>query len=135
MDKETIEIVTTKEKFFLEYLILKRPIIDAILTKINRKKTKLSDLPLKVLAQLLYYNDLYREVYNEDETWEKVFSRDVRVEIREKLNLKEHYFNNYISHLRTIKVLEGRKINKIFIVYADEDRELSFKFRLNGHRE
>ena len=46
MKTETVEIVTSKEKFFLEYLTLKKPIINAILTKINRKKTTLSDRPM-----------------------------------------------------------------------------------------
>ncbi len=134
MHTETIEIVTTKEKFFLEYLILKKPIIDAVLTKINGKKTRLSDVPLRVLAQFLYYNDLYKDTYSEDKRWEKVFSRDIRIAIRDKLSLKEHHLNNYISLLRAIKILDGKKISKNFIVYADQDRELSFQFKLNGHK-
>jgi len=134
MHTETVEIVTTKEKFFLEYLTLKKPIIDAVLSRINGKKTRLSDVPLRVLAQLLFYNDLYRDQYTEDKKWDIVFSKDVRIIIRKKLDLKEHHLNNYITYLRSIKVLDGKKINKNFIVYANEDRELSFKFKLNGHQ-
>ena len=132
MRTESVEIVTTKEKFFREYLILKKPVIESILYKINRKKTSLSDMPLQILAELLYYNDQYKDEPDERK-WGIVFSRDVRMSIAEKFGLKEHQLNNYLSHLRTIKILEGKTIRNIFIVYPDEGRELSFKFRLNGH--
>jgi hypothetical protein len=132
MQTESVEIVTTKEKFFREYLILKKPVIESILWKINRKKTSLSDMPLQILAELLYYNDQYKDE-PEERKWGIVFSRDVRMNIANKLELKEHQLNNYLSHLRAIKILEGRTIRDIFIVYPNEGRELSFKFRLNGH--
>lgn len=132
MQTESIEIVTTKEKFFREYLILKKPVIESILYKINRKKTSLSDMPLQILAELLYYNDQYKDE-SEERKWGIVFSRDVRMNIATKFELKEHQLNNYLSHLRTIGILEGKTIRNIFIVYPNEGRELSFKFRLNGH--
>ena len=132
MSTETIPIVTSKEKFFLEYLTLKRPVIDSILTKLNRKKTTLSDTPLKVLAQLLYYNDVYKD-QPEEQRWNMVFSKEIRQSMFEALDLKEHHLNNYISHLRTIKIIDGKKVRKMFTVYADDQVELSFTFRLNGH--
>lgn len=132
MQSETISIVTSKEKFFLEYLTLKKPIIDSVLTKINRKKTTLSDKPLKVLAKLLYYNDLYKDE-TEDHKWNKVFSKEVKDIIGTDLGLKEHHLNNYISQLRTIKILDGKKIRPLFVIYAKDDLTLNFKFHLNGH--
>jgi len=132
MSTETIPIVTSKEKFFLEYLTLKRPVIDSILTKLNRKKTTLSDTPLKVLAQLLYYNDVYKD-QPEEQRWNMVFSKEIRQSMFEALDLKEHHLNNYISHLRTIKIIDGKKVRKMFTVYTDDQVELSFTFRLNGH--
>jgi len=134
MQTESVEIVTTKEKFFREYLILKKPIIESILWKINRKKTSLSDIPLQILAELLYYNDQYKDE-TEEIKWEIVFSRDVKLKIASKLGLKEHHLNNYLSQLRAIKVLDGKKIRSVFIVYPNDGRELSFKFQLNGHKE
>lgn len=134
MQTESVEIVTTKEKFFREYLILKKPVLESILWKINRKKTSLSDMPLQILAELLYYNDQYKDE-PEERKWGIVFSRDVRMNIADKFGLKEHQLNNYLSHLRAIKILEGKTIRNIFIVYPNEGRELSFKFRLNGHTE
>ena len=134
MQTESVEIVTTKEKFFREYLILKKPVIESILWKLNRRKTSLSDIPLQILAELLFYNDQYKDE-PEDRKWGFVFSREIKLNIAKKLGLKEHHLNNYLSHLRAIKVLEGKTIRDIFIVYPNEGRELSFKFRLNGHTE
>ena len=45
--------------------------------------------------------------------------------------MEKHYLYVYFTQLRKIKVLNGKKINKLFIVNA-EDHDLSFKFVLNG---
>ena len=67
-----MKIPTTKEKFFLEYLMIKRPVLNSIIRKINNgqqirgKTPELHYMPMKVLAQLLYYNDKYRSYPDED---------------------------------------------------------------------
>lgn len=132
MDTETIEIVTSKEKFFHEYLILKKPVIDSILTKINKKKTILTDLPLRVLAQLLYYNDHYKDVPL-PARWDIVFSKKTKDLICENLEMKEHHLNIYISQLRAIKILNGKTIHSLFIIYTNDSRSLTFTFTINGH--
>lgn len=132
MQIETIEIITTKEKFFNEYLILKKPVIDSILTKLNRKKTTLSDMPLRVLAQLLFYNDSFSEM-PEETKWNMVFSKDIKDKMCQTLNMKEHHLNIYISQLRALKILEGKTIRKPFIIYSNDNRSLNFTFKLNGH--
>jgi len=132
MQIETIEIKTSKEKFFQEYLILKKPVIDAMLSKIHNKKTVLTDIPLRVLAQLLYYNDQYRDI-QEPGKWETVFSKKTKDAICDNLNMKEHHLNIYISQLRALKILDGKKIRPVFIIYAEESRTLNFTFKLNGY--
>lgn len=132
MHTENIEITTTKEKFFLEYLILKKPAIDAMVKKIsgNRKAT-LSDKPMRVLAQLLYFNDQYKQV-PESQRSDQLFSREVKEMICDNLEMKEHHLNIYLSQLRHLGILDGKKIKPIFIILAD-DRSLTFTFKLNGH--
>ena len=134
MQTETFNIVTTKEKFFQQYLTLKRPIIDAMLSSINRKKTVLSDAPMSVLAQLLYYNDLYNDEPSDDKRWDKVFSRETKLLIMKALSMKEHHLNNYLTLLRKLKILDGKKIREPFLIYAIDDRILNFTFKLNGHK-
>ncbi|KKP51365.1 MAG: hypothetical protein UR43_C0022G0003 [candidate division TM6 bacterium GW2011_GWF2_33_332] len=129
---ENINITTTREKFFLEYLILKKPAIDSMLKHItgNRKAT-LSDKPMRVLAQLLYFNDEYKNIPEKDRS-AQLFSREVKEMICDNLKMKEHHLNIYISQLRNLGILEGKNIKPIFVILAD-DRSLTFTFRLNGH--
>ena len=73
-----IGINTTKENFFLEYLIIMKPILNSLIRKINNgqvlrnKPPELYDMPMRVLAQLLYYNDKYKDL-DEYERFKKVF--------------------------------------------------------------
>ena len=132
MFTENINITTTKERFFLEYLILKKPAIDSMLRQITGdKKATLSDKPMRVLAQLLYFNDQYKNT-PEKERANYLFSREVKEQICSNLDMKEHHLNIYMSQLRHLGILDGKKIKPIFIVLAD-DRSLTFTFKLNGH--
>ena len=71
LDKQITKIDTDIEKFFLEYLIARKPIIDSIIRKLNNgvflrnKPPQLYEMPMKVLAQLLYYNYLYKNLPDE----------------------------------------------------------------------
>jgi len=129
---ENIEINTSKEKFFLEYLILKKPVIDSILTKINKSKTTLSEKPMQVFAQLLFYNDMYKDM-EEQQKWDKLFSKAIKDQICETLQMKEHHLNIYISQLRAIGMLHKKTIRKLFTLHPDVSHSLTFKFNLNGH--
>jgi hypothetical protein len=132
MHNENIDITTTKEKFFLEYLILKKPAIDSMLKRLTGdRKATLSYKPMRVLAQLLYFNDQYKEV-SENDRAQQLFSREVKEMICGNLGMKEHHLNIYISQLRHLGILDGKKIKPIFVIMAN-DRSLTFTFRLNGH--
>jgi hypothetical protein len=132
MFTENINITTTKERFFLEYLILKKPAIDSMLRQITGdKKASLSDRPMRVLAQLLYFNDQYKDT-PEKERSNYIFSREVKELICRNLDMKEHHLNIYISQLRHLGILDGKNIKPLFIILAD-DRSLTFTFKLNGH--
>ncbi len=132
MALENIEINTSKEKFFFEYLILKKPVIDSILTKINKKKVTLSEKPMQVLAQLLYYHDENRDKAS-DNKWSILFSRSTKEKICDNLGMKEHHLNIYLSQLRSMGILEKKTIRNLFIVYTGDEHSLNFKFRFNGH--
>jgi hypothetical protein len=132
MFTENINITTTKERFFLEYLILKKPAIDSMLRQITGdKKATLSDMPMRVLSQILYFNDQYRDLPDKDR-FKYIFSKTVKELICNNLNMREHHLNIYISQLRHLGILDGKTIKPIFIILAD-DRSLTFTFKLNGH--
>lgn len=135
MASENIEIKTSKEKFFLEYLILKKPIIDSILKRLNsNNKATLSDLPMSVLAQLLYYNDKYRDM-PQQERYNLIFSKKTKELICDALDMKEHHLNIYLSQLRKLKILNGKSIRNIFVVYSGDIHSINFTFKLNGHTQ
>jgi len=127
---EELEIKTSKEKFFREYLTIKRPIINYILSKLNNRKVVLNDKLLFVLAELLYMADLYSDLPG-NEMWFLVFGKNSKELIMKRLNMKEHYLNNYLSCLRRIKVITNGQINKLFLIPAIS-RDLNFKFTVNG---
>ena len=130
---EVLDIKTTKEKFFLEYLTLKKPLIEFIVSSMLGKHTKVPDKLLNVLALLLYYNDQYKEL-TEEERWKTIFHKDKRKEYIENLNITDSQLNTYFSMLRNYKILNGKSINKLFIIHPDNKYELTFKFSLNGEK-
>jgi len=135
--KEEIPIPTTKEKFFLEYLMLMKPVLDSILRKINNgqminnKAPQLNDMPMKVLAQLLYYNDMYQDMAD-GERFRKVFDYDTKQKIMENLSISEDNLNAYFSQLRKIRILDGKTINQYFVIHPEGSTfSQTFIFKIN----
>ena len=128
--KEEIPINSSKAMFFLQYLTLKKPVIDSILKRLNENDAvALHEVPLKILAKLLYYNDTYKET-PEGERWEKIFSKEIRRQIQADLGINERLFNTHLSNLRKIGILNGRSINSHFLIYPEKDYALTYKFTL-----
>jgi hypothetical protein len=137
LDRQVTNIPTTKEKFFLEYLMTRKPVIDSIIRKISNgqylrnKPPQLYEMPMRVLAKLLYYNDQYRDLPDADR-WRKVFDYDTKLLIMEKLNISEDNLNSYFSQLRKIRILDGKTINDFFVIYPKGNEfEITFKFRID----
>jgi len=134
---QVTEIPTTKEKFFLEYLMIKRPVFNSIIRKLNNgqefrnKLPQLYDMPMKVLAQLLYFNDQYKDLPDEDR-FKRVFDYDTKQKIMERLDISEDNLNAYFSQLRKIRILEGKTISKYFVVHPENSVfEVAFKFTIH----
>jgi len=127
MNNEVIPINTTPEKFFDEYLKLKKPLLEYILYKINNKPIVLNPKMMQVFSMLLYYNHIYNELPDE-EKWKLIFENGTKKHIAEKLNINIRHLNTYLSVLRNIKLLDGKKINKPFIISPEEEFSLTYKF-------
>ena len=130
---EVLNIKTTMMRFFIQYLTLKKPIIEAhigVLTgeKNIQKPAKI----LHVLALILYYYYCAKDP-DEDDRWNKVFNRKHRDIYCETLDIKDSQLNTYFSMMRRYGIIFGNRINKIFIITPDKDsHELTFKFSING---
>ena len=129
-NKEVLPINTTKERFFYEYLLLKKVLLEAILSRVNKKPIILNPKLLQVLALLLYYNDKYNGM-PENVKWDMIFNGTTRKEIAESLNINTKHLNTYLSILRGMRVLNGKSINKPFIIYPHDGFELVYKFGLD----
>ena len=128
---EILPISTTPERFFDEYLKLKKPILEYILGQINKKTIILNPKLMQVFAMLLYYNHIYNEL-PEEEKWKLIFENGTKKHIAEKLNINSRHLNTYLSVLRNIKLLDGKKINKPFIVHPEDEFSLTYKFIINN---
>ena len=117
------------ETFFEHYLRLKRPYINAVLTHIHKKESRLSDNPLRVLAQLLYYNNSYKHL-EEKTRWKMVFDYDTKVKICEKLGMPDTHLNSYLSQLRKLKIVKGKRVDDWYIVYPESAMRMIFDLKV-----
>jgi hypothetical protein len=113
-----INIPTNKEKFFLQYLTLLTPI------------HKLRHKEIEVLAQLMFYNDLYKHL--EEEVRNKmVYDTDTKMRIRQKLKMTDSSFNNNLAELRKKKILVDNILSKGYQIFTNGgSEELTFKFTI-----
>ena len=130
---EVLDIKTTAEKFFGQYLALKKPVIEKMVSYLRNENTKVPTKALNVLSLLLYHNYIYRDI-NEGDKWDKIFDSQHRKKYTELMDITDSQLNTYFSLLRKCKILDGKKINKPFIIYPDREYELTFKFLLNGEK-
>lgn len=132
-EREEISIHTSYERFFHEYLKLKKPIIEAILSIINKKDIKLADKLISVFALLLYLNYIYRDMDNKSK-WEKVFDEESKEMIMSSLSIKKEHLNTYLSLMRKYKILVNKEINQYFVFYPDSNYEMTFKFNISNEK-
>ena len=86
LKNKTIEINTNRKDFFFQYPKILEPIFNDVLTSINGQDTVIRKRELEILSELLYYHDLYKDLEEKDR-YKAIFSRDVKTQIRKRLNL------------------------------------------------
>ena len=130
--QKVIPINTNKNKFFLEYLRLYRPVIESILTKMCEEDIVLRNKELLVMASILFYYDKYGTL-NDNDKYKLIFNYETRAEMRTDIGISEAYFNNSLTDLRRKKaLLDGDRINPIFLPRLNGGSfELTFRFKIN----
>ena len=131
INNEILNIPTSEEKFFDEYLMLKKPILEYMLSKLNDKPIILNPKLMNVFALLLYYNNIHRDKEDIDK-WKIIFDNGTKKDIADKLHINAKHLNTYLSILRNIKLLNGKSINKPFIIYPESEFSLIYKFTINN---
>ena len=115
------KVITIKSKdakeFFKQYLELINPFF------------KLSNREVSIIALIMYYSHIYRNIEDIEHRMTVVFSTSCRASIREELDLSKEYFNNLIFRLRKKGILNGNLVNKnIYTELTNGSYELNFKF-------
>jgi len=113
-----ITIPTSKTKFFRQGLEIIRHIPPLNL---------LSNRELDVLAHLLYYDYLYRDI-PEDLREKLVFDYEIRVIIRDSIGISEAVLNNLITSIRKKGIITGKKT--ISIGLNPDNPDIIFKFKI-----
>lgn len=111
----TIPIPCDEVSFYRFYVELLNPIMNL------RKKE------LDVLAQLLYYNNKYKDL-EEKIRFKLVFDQDTKIEIQKALGISEASFNNNLTELRKKKIVKDNKIEPGYQVFWKNGKTLAFKF-------
>ncbi len=134
VNNEVFQLTTNPKRFFIEYLSLKKPVLEVMLEMVNKKKINLHPKLLHVFALILYYNNLYKDL-SEDQKWKKVFDYDTKVQMMNEVGINEGHLNTYISILRNYHLLTGKQISLPFILYPESGFELTFKFNYKEENE
>lgn len=115
-----VNINTTKRKFFTQFLFTVRPIL----------KPHLSKGELKVLGELLYFNDKYKDI--ELKTRSKLLlDYDNKVEITENLSISQNTLANTLTALRVKGYLKNNTITKGLGVFPEETHTVTYNFKIN----
>lgn len=112
---KVFRIETSIEDFFVKYLL------------VLNEMFKLSRGVLEVFAQLLYYNDKYKQADKEDRD-AMVFSTATKKRISKKLNISSASFDNHMLTLRKKGLLKGSSIVPAYEIFYDTHKDLGFMF-------
>lgn len=110
-------IETSIEDFFKKYLL--------VLNEIFR----LPKGALSAFAQILYYNDRYKDLPKE-ERYEMVFSTATKKRICKYLGISGASLDNYLLLLRRKGLLKKSSIIAQYEIYYDTHKDLGFIFRI-----
>ncbi len=135
MNEKTYEINVNLDNFYRNYLIINRPVIDSILTKINKKNTKITDKLMKMLERLLYYN--FHIAYknpklSKHERWKLLMDTQTKEKICKDMNLKDiKRVNTHLSRLRKIGVINSQGISDHFEIFP-KNTKITYKINIHA---
>lgn len=116
-NRRIVTIPCNNVNFYRYYVELLNPIV------------KLRKRELDVWAQLLWYNNEYRQL-EEAVRFKIVFDYETKAKIAKELKISMDVLNNNLSELRKKKIIVDNKIPKGYQVYLeDNEYNLTFNFK------
>jgi len=130
---ETYNLSGDLLKFFGYYLTVKRPIYNQIISRYTGEKTNFTDVPLKILAYLLYLDYNLRQEdssLSEKDRWKVIESKEYRSDIAQKLGFGyRNRINNYFSRMKKMGIISDEGINPLFRV-EPQDMSVVYNIKL-----
>jgi peroxiredoxin len=118
-----INVETTEDKYFRQALELLKP-----LPPFNKLRPKVLD----ILAQLLYFNNKYKHI-EKVIRFKILFDYETKVLMRNNVNMDEASFNNILSELRRVNIIDKKGLVSDFGIDPDKDSgNIIFKFKIDG---
>lgn len=103
---------------------------------ITKHLNKLRPKEIDVLATILYYNEIEKPNFaNEEDRWKKVMGYDGKLAVREALNMEEYNLNNLLTSLRKKGAIIDNKVSPYYIPKIEKDTtdfQIIFNFHING---
>lgn len=94
----------------------------------------LTESELLILSYLLYYNDKYRSITDEETRNELLFSTSVKKKIKEEFKVDSQKLETYLNKLRKKGVITANNtISPKFIIYPEDKVFISFTFQLKNN--
>jgi len=99
------------------------------------KKDSLTESELEILTYLLYYNDKYKSIKEDETRFELLFSTSVKKKMKEEFNVDSQKLETYLNKLRKKGIITSNNtINPIFIIYPEDTVFISFTFQLQDKK-
>lgn len=94
-------------------------------------KNQLTTSEIAILSYILYYNEKYKSIKEDEVRYELLFSTSVKRKIREEFHIEAQKFETYLNKLRKKGIItSSNSINPRFIVYIDNELSVGFNFKL-----
>tara|TARA_R110002051_G_scaffold229679_1_gene291630 strand:- start:291 stop:587 length:297 start_codon:yes stop_codon:yes gene_type:complete len=91
---------------------------------------KITKQELGVLAELLYYNNEYKDL-EPKARGVLIFDYDNRVKIMNKMNISYNTLGNNLLKLRKKGYLKGNLLKESLIVYPGESTSINYNFKIS----
>lgn len=114
-----ITINTDTRKFFKQYLSIIRPLL----------VPRLSDGELNIIAELLYFNHLYRDIAP-SKRGKLVFDYDNKISILDNLDTSMSTLDNTLTSLRKKGYIKGKRFRQDLLIDPKDTFKLGFVFNM-----
>lgn len=91
----------------------------------------LTESEIEVLAILMYYNDFYKEIKDNQVRSDLILSSSTKKKIKEEFDIPSQKLETYLGKLRKKEII-GNSLDSKFMVYPDGIFSIKYNFMVQG---